>query len=116
MFFESGRHQFLPISHCREMTEPVFHDDVVVFVTPPTSQWFVVVTCEYVGHLIFSLHIERCTFLGIDISFLLELSVWCSCLWYYKVISLSLQPGLYSRSSMCTTSAATRVPSLEPSV
>ena len=37
-----------------------------------------VVTCEYVGHLIFSLHIDCCTFLGIAISFLLELSVWCS--------------------------------------
>ena len=28
--------------------------------------------------VMFSLHIELCTFLGIDISFLLELSVWCS--------------------------------------
>ena len=29
----------------------------------------------------FSIHIDRSTFLGIDISFLLELSVWCSCMW-----------------------------------
>ena len=40
-----------------------------------------VVTCEYVGHLMFSLHIERYTFLGIYISFLIDMSVWCSCLW-----------------------------------
>ena len=28
-----------------------------------------------------SLHIDRCTFLGIDISLPLELTVWCSRLW-----------------------------------
>ena len=40
-----------------------------------------VVTCEYVGHLMFSLHIDRCTFLGIYINFLFELSVWFSSVW-----------------------------------
>ena len=40
LFSESGRHQFLPISHSRAMTEPVVRDVVVVFVTPPASQWF----------------------------------------------------------------------------
>ena len=39
LFIESGRHMFLPISHSRAMTEPMFRDDVVVFVAPPESQW-----------------------------------------------------------------------------
>ena len=38
----------------------------------------------------FSLHIDRCTFLDIDISFLLELSVWCSCLWSLVCCDASL--------------------------
>ena len=76
MFIESGRHQFLPIYHSRAMTESVLRVAVVVFITPPAFRSVVVLVslnCEYVGHIMFSLHIDRCTFLGIDISFLLEL-------------------------------------------
>ena len=39
VFGDSGRHQFLSKSHSRAMTEPVFRDAVVIFVTPPASQW-----------------------------------------------------------------------------
>ena len=38
VFSESGRHQFLTISHSRAMAEPVFRDYVVIFVTPLASQ------------------------------------------------------------------------------
>ena len=78
MFMESGRHQFLQIYHSRAMTEPVFRDAVVVFVTPLASQWLSLVSMLDISC---SVSIDRCTFLGIAISFLLELSVWCSCLW-----------------------------------
>ena len=96
MFSESGRHQFLPIYHSRAMTEPVYPAAVVVFVTLHLSGC-PVVTCEYVGHLMFSLPIEP--FLGIDISFLLEMSVWCSCLWSLVCCDASLYAfSLYCRA------------------
>ena len=49
------------------MTEPVIRDTVVVLSHHLHLSGCPVVTCEYVGHLMFSLHIERFTFLGIDI-------------------------------------------------
>ena len=70
-----------------------------------------VVTYEYVGHLMFSLHIECCTFLGIDLNFHLELSVWHSRLWSLFVVMhqdmlahcnachLFFHHGLYSESA-----------------
>ena len=90
MFSVSGRHQFLPIYHSRAMTEPVFRD-AVVFVTPPASQWLVLLSLVSMLDIsMFSLHIERCTFLGIDIFFLLELPVWCSRLWSFVCCDASL--------------------------
>ena len=53
------------------MTEPVFLDAVVVF-TPPAFYWvascYTLVTCEYVGHLMSSLHIERCFSLALTLA------------------------------------------------
>ena len=57
------------------MVEAVFRDAVVVLFIPTASQWWPVVTCEYVRHLMFSLLIERCTFRGIDVGFFYVLSV-----------------------------------------
>ena len=42
MFSETGRHQFLPISNIREMTEPVVRDAVLVFVTPPAYHYYII--------------------------------------------------------------------------
>ena len=61
MFSESGRHQSLPIYHSWAMTEPVYRDTVVLSSCP-------VVTCEYVGHLMFSLHIERLLSLALTLA------------------------------------------------
>ena len=83
-------HCILPIHHSRTMTEPVHRDAVVVLVTPPASQWLSCVTCEYVGHLIFNLHIDRCALLGIYINFFLELTVWGSRLWSLVCCDASL--------------------------
>ena len=60
------------------MTEPVFRDAVVSSSHHLHLSGCPVVTYEYVGHLMFSFHIELCTFLGINISFLIELLVWSS--------------------------------------
>ena len=62
------------ISKSWVLTEPIFGETLISVVC---LSWLVI----NVGHLLFSLHMKRSIFLFIDISFLIEMSFWCSRLW-----------------------------------
>ena len=64
----------------------------------------------------FSLNIERCNFLGINISFHIELSVWCSCLWSLVCCDASLYTHLFFHPFDYLKSLCISVPSRVQSI